>query len=208
MPPIDVVGIVGAAATLPAGSSLAGRTRSRHDDDDSRALRLPLFDEDLEVDGPPAEVEAQQAAVRAADALIIATPEYNFGVPGPVKNWLDWMSRPPRKGPLVGKPVLLAGVSTGRTGGTVQAQGQLRISLAVVGAHVVAHPPVLVAEAADRFDGPDVTDEMTATVSDLALRRLAELTTAMGAPLIAFHRPRRPALGARSLAHDGSADGR
>lgn len=184
---IDVVGIVGSLR----GDSynrrflhwLAGRapdtmTIDVHDD----ALRLPLFDEDLEVDGPPAEVEAQQAAVRAADALIIATPEYNFGVPGPMKNWLDWMSRPPRKGPLVGKPVLLAGVSTGRTGGTVQAQGQLRISLAVVGAHVVAHPPVLVAEAADRFDGPDVTDEMTATVSDLALRRLAELTTAMRGP--------------------------
>lgn len=139
-------------------------------------VRLPLFDEDLEADGAfPAEVTALHDAIRTADGILVATPEYNFGVPGPVKNLIDWASRPPRKSPLIGKPVLLMGASTGKTGGTVQCQGQLRISLAVLGAHVVPHPPVLVGEAADRFDGEALTDEMARAVTDLALRRFLEL---------------------------------
>ena len=106
-------------------------------------IRLPLFDEDLEADGLPADVVAVQQRIRAADGVLLATPEYNFGVPGPVKNFVDWASRPPGGGAFIGKPVALIGASTGRVGGTVQAQGQLRISLAVIGAHVdavAAHP--------------------------------------------------------------------
>jgi len=60
-------------------------------------IRLPLFDEDLELDGLPDDVAAMQERIRAADALLLASPEYNFGVPGPVKNFIDWASRPPRR---------------------------------------------------------------------------------------------------------------
>lgn len=133
-------------------------------------IDLPLFNEDLETDGLPESVVALHERIRAADGIVLATPEYNFGVPGPVKNFLDWASRPPGRSPLRGKPIALMGASTGRTGGTVQCQGQLRVSLAVLGAHVLPSPPVLVAEAPGKFDADgNVTDEMTRKVTGIAL---------------------------------------
>ena len=139
-------------------------------------IRLPLFNEDLEVDGLPDDVAALHERITAADGVIIATPEYNFGVPGPLKNWLDWASRPERHSRLHGKPVLLMGASTGRTGGTVQCQGQLRISLAVLGAHVVPFPPVLLAEAKDKFDEDgNLVDDIAKTVIGMAMDRFLAL---------------------------------
>ncbi len=137
-------------------------------------VRLPLYDEDLEASGPPPEVAAMWEAVADADGLILSTPEYNFGVSAPMKNWLDWASRPARRGPLVGKPIALMGVSTGTAGGTVQAQGQLRVSLAVLGAHVMTLPPVLVQDAHHRFDGDELTDEPTRQIVAMALGRFVE----------------------------------
>lgn len=149
--------------------------------DDS--IRLPLFDEDLEAHGLPDEVVALHDRIRAADGIIIATPEYNFGVPGPMKNWLDWASRPVRRSPLGGKPILLMGASSGRTGGTVQCQGQLRISLSVLNAHVLPSPPVLLAEAADKFDADGhLVDELAQTVIGIALDRFVTLIDSLQPP--------------------------
>lgn len=146
-------------------------------------IRLPLFDEDLEVDGLPADVAALHERIRAADGIVIATPEYNFGVPGPLKNWLDWASRPERRSRLAGKPVALMGASTGRTGGTVQCQGQLRISLAVLGAHVLPWPPVLLAEAKDKFDADgNLVDELAHTVIGMAMDRFLALIDSLTPP--------------------------
>ena len=142
-------------------------------------IRLPLFDEDLERDGLPPEVVAAQERIRAADAVLLATPEYNFGVPGTVKNFVDWASRPPGRGPLVGKPVALIGASTGRVGGTVQAQGQLRVSLAVIGAHVMPSPPILVAEAHQRFEEELLVDEPTGKILGIALDRFLTFIDAL-----------------------------
>jgi chromate reductase, NAD(P)H dehydrogenase (quinone) len=143
------------------------------------ALRLPLFDQDLEEAGDPAEVVALRTALAEADGLLLVTPEYNFGVPGPVKNLVDWMSRPPGRSPLRDKPVLLMGASTGRLGGTIQAQGQLRVSLGVLGAHVMPSPPVLVAEAGTRFDGDTLADDPTQKIVALALARFADFVAAL-----------------------------
>lgn len=142
-------------------------------------IRLPLFDEDLELDGLPDDVAAMQERIRTADALLLASPEYNFGVPGPVKNFIDWASRPPRRGPLVGKPVALIGASTGRVGGTVQSQGQLRISLAVIGAHVLPSPPVLLSEAHTRFTDDALTDDAADTVIGMALDKFLSFIDAL-----------------------------
>ena len=142
-------------------------------------IRLPLFDEDLEADGLPADVVAVQQRIRAADGVLLATPEYNFGVPGPVKNFVDWASRPPGGGAFIGKPVALIGASTGRVGGTVQAQGQLRISLAVIGAHVMPSPPILVAEAHTRFDEELLIDEPTDKILGIALSRFLDFIDAL-----------------------------
>jgi len=146
-------------------------------------IRLPLFDEDLEVDGLPDEIVTLHERIKAADGIVIATPEYNFGVPGPMKNWLDWASRPERRSPLGGKPIALMGASTGRTGGTVQCQGQLRISLAVLGAHVLPWPPVLLGEAKDKFDADGhLVDELAHTVIGLALDRFLALIDSQNPP--------------------------
>ncbi len=100
-------------------------------------------------------------AIRSADALLIATPEYNRGVPGVLKNAIDWASRPPLGSPLAGKPVAIMGASTGR-GGTARAQEPLRAALEYSRANVLNEPEVLVPEAYIHFDEEGhLTDEET-----------------------------------------------
>jgi chromate reductase len=98
---------------------------------------LPLFDEDIEDDGEnvPAVVSLKQA-VADADAVLIATPEYNGSVPGVLKNALDWISRPFETNPLRGKPVAIVSSSTGSFGG-LWAQNDLRRILGTIGARVI-----------------------------------------------------------------------
>ena len=112
---------------------------------------LPLYDGDVEAAGDPQPVVALKDAIRTADAILIATPEYNRGVPGVLKNAIDWASRPPLASPLARKPVAIMGASTG-LGGTQRAQEQLRSALEFPGALVLEEPHVLVPEAFMRFD--------------------------------------------------------
>src|SRR5690242_4205430 len=96
---------------------------------------LPAFDEDREA-APPAPVRALVAEIARADALLIATPEYNASIPGALKNALDWGSRPFPGNALRCKPCAVIGTSTGPFG-AVWAQAELRKALAVSGAHVL-----------------------------------------------------------------------
>jgi chromate reductase len=122
---------------------------------------LPFYDGDVEAAGDPEPVSAFKEAIRSADALLIATPEYNRGVPGVLKNAVDWASRPPLGSPLAGKPVAIMGASTGR-GGTARAQEQLRAALEFSRASVLNEPEVLVPEAYMRFDEQGrLTDDET-----------------------------------------------
>ena len=129
---------------------------------------LPFYDGDLEAAGDPEPVTALKDAIREADALLIATPEYNRGVPGGLKNAVDWASRPPLGSPLVGKPVALVGASTGR-GGTALAQQQLREALEFPRATVLDEPQVLVPEAYVHFDehGDLADDGIRAELAEL-----------------------------------------
>ena len=112
---------------------------------------LPFYDGDVEAAGDPEAVIRFKQAIRDAHALLIATPEYNRGVPGVLKNAVDWASRPPLGSPLTGKPVAIMGATTGR-GGTARAQEQLRAALEFSRATVLEQPEVLVPEAFMRFD--------------------------------------------------------
>jgi chromate reductase len=129
---------------------------------------VPFYDGDVEAAGDPEPVVALKDAIREADALLIATPEYNRGIPGGLKNAIDWASRPPLGSPLAGKPVALLGASTGR-GGTALAQQQLRQALEFPRAFVLDEPQVLVPEAYLRFDqhGELVDDTTRAEVAEL-----------------------------------------
>lgn len=122
---------------------------------------VPLYDEDVERAGEPAGVGRLRAAVRGADGLLIATPEYNHGVPGVTKNAVDWLSRPPRASVLGGKPVAILGASPGMTG-TARGQSQLRQAFEFTDSYCLPQPEVLVARAHEKFDADGrLTDEKT-----------------------------------------------
>ena len=122
---------------------------------------IPLFDADVEAEGDPEPVAAFKRGVGSADGLLIATPEYNHGVPGVTKNVIDWASRPPRKSVLDGKPVALMGATPGM-GGTARGQAQLRQAFTFTNSYAMPQPEILVARASERFDAEGrLVDETT-----------------------------------------------
>jgi chromate reductase, NAD(P)H dehydrogenase (quinone) len=120
---------------------------------------IPLYNGDVEAAGDPAPVASLRAAVGEADALLLATPEYNRGTSGVLKNAIDWLSRPALASVLRWKPVAVIGASSGR-GGTRRAQQQVREALLFPGAVVLEEPEVAVPLAWERFDvNGELTDE-------------------------------------------------
>jgi len=111
---------------------------------------VPPYDEDDDLEPAPAAVARLRAAIAAADALLIATPEYNSSIPGQLKNALDWASRPIATNVLRNKPVAVVGASTGAFG-AVWSQAELRKVLAATGARVL-DVELAVGHAAERFD--------------------------------------------------------
>lgn len=127
---------------------------------------LPIFDQDLEFD-PPARVSEFLAAIDEADALLIATPEYNASLPGGLKNALDWASRPFPDNVLRQKPSVVIGASTGLFG-AVWAQAEVRKVLKASGADVVENElPVGMADSAFTGDGSLADPELAARLADL-----------------------------------------
>jgi chromate reductase len=119
---------------------------------------IPPYDEDDDVEPAPAAVAAFRAAIAGADAVLIATPEYNSSVPGHLKNAIDWASRPLATNPLRFKPVAVIGASTGAFG-AVWSQGELRKVLGATGARVV-DAEAAVGHAPTKFDdGGALVDE-------------------------------------------------
>jgi chromate reductase len=132
---------------------------------------LPIFDEDLEADRPQAVAELLEA-IEAADAVMIATPEYNSSIPGGLKNALDWASRPLASNPLRNKPALVVGASTGLFG-AVWAQAEARKVLQTTGARVLdSELPVGMADSAFDEDGgltdPELAQRLETVLTELA----------------------------------------
>ncbi|MEM6440960.1 MAG: NAD(P)H-dependent oxidoreductase [Pseudomonadota bacterium] len=114
-------------------------------------LRLPLYDGDLEAaEGVPAEVVKLADQMRAADAIVIATPEYNKAPPGVLKNALDWVSRT-KPMPMGGTPVAIMSAAAGRAGGE-RTQFALRLMLAAFNPRLLQGPEVMIAASHDAFD--------------------------------------------------------
>ena len=158
-----------AAAALPPGAELV---------EWEGLAGLPAFDEDSET-SPPASVRALLEAIDSADALLIATPEYNASLPGALKNALDWASRPFPDNVLRDKASGVVGASTGLFG-AVWAQAELRKVLKASGAHVLeSELPVGMADGAFAEDGSLVDPELTIRLADL----LGDLVREVGAPL-------------------------
>jgi len=179
--PLRVLGIAGSVrrgsfnrALLEAARELAPpeMTVSIHD-----LEPLPLFRPETE---PPAEVRALLSAIDAADALLVATPEYNYGVPAVLCSALEWASQPPAASVLRGKPAAVMGASTGR-GGTVRAQLQLRQLFLYTGVRALLQPELMVDRACERFsaDGRLVDAPLRERLGRLLLE-LAEWTRLLG----------------------------
>ena len=132
---------------------------------------VPPYDADDDARSRPDAVRELDAAIREADAVLIATPEYNHSVPGQLKNALDWLSRPLATSPLRAKPAAVVGASTGLFG-AVWAQAEVRKVLGAIGAKVVDRE-LPVGQAADAFadDGRLADEELELILADL----LAEL---------------------------------
>jgi len=121
---------------------------------------IPAFNQDLELQ-PPDKVKEFKARIRAADAILIATPEYNYSIPGVLKNAIDWASRPYGDNAFDGKPVAVMGASIG-TLGTARAQYDLRRSFVFLNMLPLNQPEVMVSFAQDKVDSNGrVTDEKT-----------------------------------------------
>ena len=122
---------------------------------------VPMFNADLDVGLPPEGVARLRQAVLAADGLLLVTPEYNHGVPGVMKNAIDWLSQPLRESVLDGKPTALMGASTGLAG-TARGQTQLRQAFVLTNTPAMLRPEVLVGRAQDKFDSTGrLTDDGT-----------------------------------------------
>jgi len=121
---------------------------------------IPPFNQDLE-NQPTEKVVDFKAKIMRADALLIATPEYNYSVPGVLKNAIDWASRPRADTPLEGKPVAIMSASTGRFGGA-RAQYHLRQSFVFLNMHPINRPEVMLPLARDNIDeNGNLTNEQT-----------------------------------------------
>jgi chromate reductase len=163
--PIHVFGIAGslrhgslnaallraAAAELPTSMTLDVYDRLRE---------VPMYDEDVRAKGLPDVVADLRARIAKADAILVATPEYNYSIPGVLKNAIDWASRPPEQ-PFAGKPMAMMGAS-GSPNGTARAQYHLRQVCVYLDMHPLNKPEVMVAKAHEKIDAEGkLTDEPT-----------------------------------------------
>ncbi len=141
--------------------------------------QIPLYNEDVRAVGELEAVVQLKAQLRAADAVLIVTPEYNFSIPGVLKNALDWVSRPPEP-PLDGKPVAIMGASQGPLG-TARVQYDLRKVMVFMNAFVVNKPEVFIGSAQTKFNAAgELTDEATAKFIGELLASLQRLAVRLG----------------------------
>ncbi len=165
--------LAAAAAELPRGVSLEVL---------EGLADIPPYNQDDEDGATPEAVEALRDAITAADAVLIATPEYNASVPGQLKNALDWASRPFPDNALRDKPVAVVGASTGLFG-AVWAQAELRKVLKAIGAHVVeGELPVGRAHDAFADDGDLADPNLRSALAALVEQLLGEVRTRIDQP--------------------------
>ncbi|WP_319772453.1 NADPH-dependent FMN reductase [Breoghania sp.] len=186
----EKLNIVGLCGSLRAGSLNHALLRTLPDLAPDRMSiteapsigKIPLYNADLQnQSGFPAEVTALADAVRAADGVIIVSPEYNYSVPGVLKNALDWVSRVEDQ-PFKAKPVCLQSVSPGALGGA-RMQYHLRQVMVFLGADVFTTPEVFVGGAMQKFDEETLalTDEGTREFVSKQLGAFAEYVDRLSA---------------------------
>lgn len=135
--------------------------------------QFPLYDADVQAQGIPEAVSAMGAAIRAADGVIIVSPEYNYSLPGGLKNALDWLSRLPDQ-PFAGKPVAIQSASMGILGGA-RMQYHLRQVLVFLDARVLNKPEIMIGAVHTKLN-PEATALLDSATRDLITKQLHSLT--------------------------------
>ncbi len=134
---------------------------------------IPLYNADVQTEGFPSSVEILADKVLSADAILFVSPEYNYSVPGVLKNAIDWLSRSPKK-PFDFKPVAVMGASPGMLG-TARMQYHLRQIFVFLNAYALNKPEVMINQAVGKFDSDgNLTDEKTAEVIKAQLNALVD----------------------------------
>jgi chromate reductase len=156
-------------ANLLPGLAPAGMTITP-----SPSIEMPLYNSDMQAEGFPPAATALAEAIRAADGVIIVSPEYNWTIPGGLKNAIDWVSRT-KDQPFANKPVCLQSCSMGILGGA-RMQYHMRQSMVFLNAFVFNTPEVLVAQAQNKFDDKtgELKDEATRAVIKQQLEAFAK----------------------------------
>jgi len=165
----EVIKVLGVAGSLRRASLNRGLLRAAQAQaPEGLAIEIfdlaavPLYNGDVEAAGDPQGVAAFKQAIQASDGVLMVTPEYNHGVPGVMKNAVDWASRPPQSAALARKPVGIIGASPGMTG-SARGQSQLRPAFEFTNSYCMPQPELLVFRAHEKFDAEGVlTDEATA----------------------------------------------
>ncbi len=163
--PFSILGIAGSLRQLSFNSGLLRAAQELTPDGVKIEVfdlaPIPPYNQDVEAQGDPESVRQLKRAIAGADALLIATPEHNYSIPGVLKNAIDWASRPPERAVLAHKPVAIMGASTGRFG-TARAQLVLRQVLFATHCYVLTEPEVYVGRAPNGFDASsNLIDEPT-----------------------------------------------
>jgi len=174
--PVHVLGFSGSLRKASYNTGLLRVAAERLPDDMTLEIfdlaPIPPFNQDLEAN-PPEAVRRFKERIAAADALLIATPEYNYSIPGVLKNAIDWASRPPRESPLNDKPLAIMGA--GGQYGTVRAQLHLRHVAVYTNIHPLNKPEVMITRAWEKFDADgNLTDEASK-------KAIGDLLVALGA---------------------------
>jgi chromate reductase len=138
-----------------------------------RDLGLPLYNADQDGPASPEAVQEFRRAIHGSDGVVIATPEYNHGIPGVLKNALDWASRPHGQSVLIGKPVLVISVSPAFTGG-VRAHCQVNETLLSIQARIACGPQVVIGNAASKIKNGRLADEESLRFALSAVGRLLD----------------------------------
>jgi len=140
---------------------------------------IPGFNQDEE-QNPPAKIVELKKRIRAADALLFVTPEYNYSIPGVLKNAIDWASRPYGDSAWSGKPAAIMGASPGSIG-TARAQYHLRQIFVFLNMFPINKPEVMISNAAKRFDAEgNLTDDVTKDLIRQLLQNLVDWAQRIG----------------------------
>ena len=164
MSPFRIIGIAGSLRKGSTNMGLLKAIEALADEKISFSIfpigDIPVFNQDQELSLPPA-VKALKEAVKAADAIVFSTPEYNYSIPGVLKNTIDWLSRPSGQNSLREKPVAIIGTSSGMLGSS-RAQYHLRQVLFGLDARTLSRPEIIVGGSGEKFTADGVlTDPKT-----------------------------------------------